>query len=408
MDKRLDLLFVSPWPPSPATFGAQRRVEGLMTALSRRHRVSCLAIAGPEFDRAQAERAIGAYCEEVVVLPLPQSRGAVKRLLQLRSLASRKSYERRLYRLPALQRALDDLLLRRRYDAVSVESPHLMQHRFRQAPPGKSSPRVLLDEHNVEFDLARQSKEMSQERLRRLHHALNWRKIRREEMDAWKAADGVTFTSQNDFERARSLFPGVRAAVIPNAADVDFFQPRPTYPPPDGRTLVFFGTLDYYPNQDAMLFFLKEIWPRLAASHPNARLRVIGPRPTPEVLAYRGPRIEVVGLVDDLRPHLAEAACIVAPLRVGGGTRLKILEAMAMGKAIVSTALGAEGIAAERERDLLIADQPAPFAAAVGRVLDDPELGRRLGSAARALAEARYSWRAVALDLEAFLQKIGA
>lgn len=405
--QRLDVLFVSPWPPSPATFGAQRRVEGLMTALSKRHRVSCITVAGPEFDRAEAERAIGAYCEEVVILPLPRSRGSAKRLLQLRSLVSRKSFERRLYRLPSLQRALDDLLLRRRYDVVSVETPHFMQHRFRQAPPGKAAPCILLDEHNVEFDLARQSKDMSREPMRRLHHALNWRKIRREEMEAWKAVDGVTFTSQNDAERARALFPGIRAAVIPNAADVDFFQPRPTDPAPDGRTVLFFGTLDYFPNQDAMLFFLREIWPRLEASCPSARLRVIGPRPTPEVLAYRGPRIEVLGLVDDLRPYLAEAACVIAPLRVGGGTRLKILEAMAMGKAIVSTALGAEGIALERERDLLIADDPAAFAAAVGRVLADPELGRRLGAAARSLVEARYSWRAVTLDLEGFLHGIG-
>jgi glycosyltransferase involved in cell wall biosynthesis len=404
MDKEpLDLLFVSPWPPSPATFGAQRRVEGLMTALSRRHRVSCIAVASPEFDRAEAERAIRAYCDEVVVLPLPRSQGKAKRLLQLRSLASRKSFERNLYRIPALQRAVDELLRRRRFDVVSVETPHFMQYRFRQAPPGLTAPCVLLDEHNVEFDLARQSKNFSEEALRWIHHASNWRKIRREEVEAWKMADGVAFTSQNDAERARSLLPWVRAAVIPNAAEIDYFQPRPTYPKPDGRTVLFFGSLDYFPNQDAMHFFLKDIWPRLETSHPRARLRVIGPRPTPAVLACRGPRIEVLGLVEDLRPHLAEAACIIAPLRVGGGTRLKILEGMAMAKAIVSTALGAEGIAVAHERELLIADEPAVFASAVGRVLSNPELGQRLGTAARALVEARYSWNAVTHDLEAFL-----
>ncbi len=131
--------------------------------------------------------------------------------------------------------------------------------------------------------------------------------------------------------------------VIPNAADIDYYQPRPTDPPPDGRTVVYFGLLSTVPNIDAVIHFVQEIWPRIAKAHPDARCKIIGGRPPPSLLALAGPRVELTGFVPDLRPHLAAAAAVVVPLRLGGGTRLKIVEAMAMGKAIVSTALGRGG-----------------------------------------------------------------
>jgi len=403
---RLDLLFVSMFPPSPPTFGAQRRIEGLMTALSRRHRVTGVSLVGPHFDAGAAERAMRAYCAEVVLVPSRPERGPSKRLLQLRSLVSPWSFERHHATVPALGRALDELLSSRPYDVVCVEAPFLAHREFRRAPPGAPAPRVVLDEHNIEYDLARQSLDATRAPLRRLHHAVNWRKVRREELAAWRRCDGVAFTSSNDAARARAELPELRSAVIPNAVVVDHIRPRPDLPAPDGRTVVFFGTLNYFPNQDGVLHFLREIWPRLERSHPQARVKVIGASPTPEVLAFRGPRVEVAGLVDDLRPHLAEAAAVIVPLRVGGGTRFKILEGMAMAKPVVSTTLGAEGIAATPEQDILIADQPAAFAAAVGRVLEDRALAGRLGSAARALVEDRYSWASAGLAMEGFFREI--
>jgi polysaccharide biosynthesis protein PslH len=404
--EQLDLLFVSQWPPSPATFGAQRRVEGLMMALRRRHRVSSVSLTSHASDLAVAERALRAYCDEVVLLPSPFEHGPQKRLLQLRALASRRSFERHQFGLRALRRALHDLLGRRRFDVVSVELPHLMQYELRRAPPGEPVPRLLLDEHNVEYDLARQSRDASEGVVRRLHHAVNYLKIRREEIGAWRSADGVAFTSRDDEARAHAVLPTLLSAVVPNGVDVDHFTPSPVFPDEDGRTVLFFGMQSYFPNQDAMQYFLRDIWPILERSHPRARVKVVGPNPTPELLAHRGPRVEVVGLVDDLRPHLAESACVIAPLRVGGGTRFKILEAMAMEKAVVSTTLGAEGIGAEPNREILIADEPAAFAASVGRVLDDSGLARRLGSTSRKLVEARYSWEAVVTELERFLREL--
>jgi glycosyltransferase involved in cell wall biosynthesis len=155
-----------------------------------------------------------------------------------------------------------------------------------------------------------------------------------------------------------------------------------------------------------VIHFVQDIWPRVAEAHPDARCKIIGGRPPPSLLTLGGARVELTGFVSDLRPHLAAAAAVVVPLRLGGGTRLKIVEAMAMGKAIVSTALGAEGIEAVPGRDLLIEDQPVAFAETVSRLLADPDLAARIGRSARRLAVQRYSWSEAAQALEGFYRRI--
>lgn len=398
---RLSILCITGFPPSPPTFGAQRRIHGLLSGLARRHDITTVSLIGTELDREEAERAMRAYCEPIFVQAPPVD-GVGKRLRQLGSLFSPYSAEQAYFVPPALRAQVDALLSRRAFDVVQPEIYVFTSMDLRRAPAGSPAPRLVLDSHNVEYDLARQMSGGEQSPLRRFYNSVNWRKVRQEEHRAWRICDGVAFTSEIDLARARADIPSVRGEVVPNAVDVEYFRPRPGDPPPDGRTVLFFGTVDYFPNRDGLRWFLGEIWPRVEASHPNARLKIVGPRPTPEVLAARGPRVEVTGLVDDLRPHIAEAAVSIVPLRIGGGTRLKVVEAMAMAKPIVSTRLGAEGIDVSDGKDVLFADDPAAFAAAIGRVLDDPALGACLGNNARRLAEERYSWDAAAERLERF------
>ncbi len=227
-------------------------------------------------------------------------------------------------------------------------------------------------------------------------------------MNIWTQFDGVAFCSAADEARARSLVPTVRAVVVPNAVDVEYFKRRPGDPPRDDETVLFFGTVAYFPNEDGLLFFLREIWPLIEKANPRARLRIVGPRPTTQVLAHRSPRIEITGAVPDLRPYLATAALSIAPLRIGGGTRFKILEAMAMETPVVSTSVGAEGIDARSEEHLVIADDPAVFAAAVCRVLADRSFGDRIGAAGRSLVERSYSWDSAAAALEGFYRQLVA
>ena len=375
-----------------------------MAALGRSHQITAVSLITPDLDRAQAERAMLRYCREVRLLPARPWHGMGKRLQQLRALGSRRSFERRLFDLPALRRTLRELLASRAFDVVNVEFPFLAGQRLARAPAGSPLPLRVLDEHNIEFDLARQQAGGEHGLLRRIHNAANWPKLRREEMEAFRTFDGVTFCSEADERRARALVPTLRSEVVPNAVDIDEFRRTPDQPAPDGCTVLFFGALNYFPNVDGLSHLLDAVWPIVEKSHPRARLKIVGQHPPAEMLARRGPRVEVTGKVDDLRPHLASAAVTIVPLRIGGGTRFKILEAMAMGRPVVSTSLGAEGIDARPGTDLLLADEPHDFAAAVGRVLDDPGLGEALGARGRALVEKGYSWTAAARRLELFLE----
>ncbi|MBL8565386.1 MAG: glycosyltransferase [Hyphomicrobiaceae bacterium] len=405
--ERLKILFVSQMPASPPRFGAQARIHGLMSDLAQRHELTAVMLLDDEFDADECRQAMQAYCHEVVLVANPNGgEGIGKRLLQLQSVASTKSYERLRVTVPALQRELDRVLKAKRFDIVNLEFPFLAHCNLRQAPAGERPPRVVVDSHNVEYDLARQYARGSKSLERRLYYGANWRKLQREELKAYREADGLCLCSVADQQRVAADVGDVRSVVIPNAADTVFYQPRPGDARPDGRTIVFFGLLSYVPNIDGVIHFVERIWPRIAAAHPDARFKVIGGRPPQSLLALAGPRIEFTGFVPDLRPHLAEAAAVVVPLRLGGGTRLKIVEAAAMGKAIVSTTLGAEGIEAVPGRDLFLADEPDAFADAVNSLLDDQALAARIGQSARALAVERYSWSGAARALETLYRAI--
>ncbi|MGO9829400.1 MAG: glycosyltransferase family 4 protein [Myxococcaceae bacterium] len=400
--RRLQLLYLSQFPPSPPTYGAQRRIAGLLAALAKSHDVTAVAVISPDLNAAEAERSMRSYCKQVVLVPGRPWAGMGKRLLQVRALLSKRSFEHHFFNLRPLRPLLQRLLSQTAFDVVNVEHPFLAHLPLRQAPPGAPLPVRVLDEHNIEFDLARQQANSEHGLVRRIHNATNWPKIRAEEVEAFQAFDGVTFCSEADEERARTLVPNLRSAVVPNAVDVQYFQPSSALPPSDGRTVLFFGAINYFPNVDGLLYLLRDVWPLVEKRHPEARLKIVGQHPTPEILAFRGPKVEVTGKVEDVRVHLSQAAVTVVPLRVGGGTRFKILEAMAMGRPVVSTSLGAEGISARPGADILLADEPVAFAEAVGRVLETPALAAQLGAAGRALVERHYSWDAAGGRLERF------
>jgi polysaccharide biosynthesis protein PslH len=406
-EERLDILYVSPMPPSPPRSGAQARMHGLGKSLARSHEITALSVIDEGYDPEACARAMREYCREVTLVSDSPGGGRLgKRMGQIRSLLSTDSYERRRFSIPGLQEAIDRVQRARRFDLVFLHFPYLAHYRLRQSPPGSPPPSLVIDSHDIGYDLTRQVAHSNVALTRRAYAALAWRKLEREEKAAYEAADGVCVCSKADQARLLADAPSVRTVVIPNAADVDYFQPRASDPPPDGRTVLFFGLLSTVPNVDGVRFFLKEIWPRIAAQRPSSRCKIVGAQASAALRALAGPRIEFTGVVEDLRPHLSSAAVVVVPLRLGSGTRLKIVEAWAMGKPIVSTALGAEGIEGATEQDLLIANDPLGFAAAVGRVLDDPTLARELGRSGRRRAEESYSWAAAGVTLERFVAEL--
>ena len=400
------MLFVTPFLPSPPRFGAQRRLHELISGVAATNEVSVLSLVDPREAHDESLRATEAYCRRVVTVPNPAycAGGAFKRLRQLASLGSSHSYEWLGHSEEPFRDALRQMLAHR-FDVVHFELAPMAGYASACGLDGARRPILCLDEHNIEYEIARRTAEGDGSVVRRLYSAVEWRKVRREERHAWAHLDGCTVTSVRDQEMLLSDEPSAHTAVVPNGVDLEQFRPRTDGPPAGSQlpgTLLFFGAIDYYPNTDAVLFFLDEIFPRLIGRYPGLRLSVVGRQPPESVLARRCDHVEVTGLVDDVRPRIQTADVVVVPLRIGGGTRLKILEAMAMGKAVVSTTLGAEGLDVVNGRDLLLADDPEAFAAQIARVLDDTELARRIGHSARQFVASRFSWKGAVERLRAF------
>ena len=204
--------------------------------------------------------------------------------------------------------------------------------------------------------------------------------------------------SPEDGEALKLHSPGVKTTVVANGVDTEFFVPRPD---PEGRTLLFCGGLDWYPNAEAMEHFFEAIWPRLTRRLPDVQMLVVGRRPQKWLkdLGTSDRRIRVTGFVDDVRPYFRAATAYVCPIRIGGGTRLKILDALAMGMPLVGTTFACSGISVEHGRSVLLADDPDSFVDQVVRLLDDPVLRCELASSGRDLVVRKYSWDVVGRSL---------
>ena len=399
----MKILFVAPYLPSPARFGGQRRMEGLMRGLARQHDVSILSFNSLDAYAEESVAATAAYCEAVMTLPDLEPRSlAEKRRLQMQSLVSLHSFEHfQVSRRVDFQKKIDEQLAKNPYDVVQVEFANMASYGY--ASHGKK-PLLILDEHNIEYDLQRRTAGSADGLSRRSYNSLNWRKLGREEKAAWKRFDGVVLTSARDQAVLLKSSPDTHTVVVPNGVDVKHF--RPSSADPEADRMLFFGANNYFPNHDALLYFIDEVLPKVVAQRPNAKLSIVGPGVQPAVSARQSRNVEIVGFVDDVMPHLDRASVVVVPLRIGGGTRLKIVEAMAKSKAIVSTSIGAEGIDVTHDLDVLIADEPQALGDQIVRVLKDPQLATRLGLRARELAERRYAWEAIVGHLEQFYHEV--
>jgi glycosyltransferase involved in cell wall biosynthesis len=400
----MKILFVTPFLPSPPRFGGQRRLDGLVRGLAHKHDLDILSFSRTDEWEHSSLDATRKFCREVVTfsnLDLVDMRE--KRATQLRSLASIHSFEHLLAaRRKDFQQALDGMLARTRYDVVQFEFVWMSAFRFDQR--AAHAPIFVLDEHNVEYDILKRTTGTAAGAVRHLYNALNWRKLAREEHAAWRRFDGVTLTSRRDEEIVQKDTPGTRTAVIPNGVDLNEFSVTRGGGEPD--VLLFFGAINYFPNQEAVTYFIDHVFPLIRQRRPGVKFRIVGPGAPQSVLDRQGNGVEVVGMVDEVAPYIDSAAAIVVPLRIGGGTRLKIVEALAKGKPVISTRLGAEGLDVVHDESLLLADEPEDFAFQVERVLGDPALAARLGASGRRLMEDRYSWQSIVVGLERFYDGI--
>jgi polysaccharide biosynthesis protein PslH len=269
--------------------------------------------------------------------------------------------------------------------------------------PAKLPCPSILFTHNVEAEIWRRHAENATNPISRRLLTGQWKRMLRFEREALSRFDLVLAVSEADGATFERLYPGALRKpvhVVKTGVDTRYFAPLPEVAV-RGSHIVFTGSMDWLPNEDGMVYFGREILPLIRRTEPDATLSIIGRSPTPAVRRLGEEQgVEVTGSVDDVRPHLAAGSVYVVPLRIGGGTRLKIFEAMGMAKAVVSTSIGAEGLPVSNGVNILLADDPATFAEAVVGLIRDADRRRLIELAARRLVVERYDWSAVAQDFE--------
>jgi polysaccharide biosynthesis protein PslH len=387
----------------PLDKGGKLRTWHLMRHLARRHRITWLSYADSDQPASDIE-GMSAVAERVHVVPRrPVPKGSPRFLAHAAMhLVRPLPYAVGAYVSRAYRQRLASLLATERFDLVVCDF----------LPPAANLPATMpcptvLFTHNVEAEIWRRHYETTTSWWRRDLMKQQWRRMLRFERRAVRRFDLVLAVSNTDGETLQRLYGPLASAVrvVPTGVDTSFFAPLPIQP---RRThMVFTGSMDWLPNEDGMLFFVRDVLPLIREKAPAATLSIVGRAPTPAVERLgREAGIEVTGRVDDVRPQIAKGAVYVVPLRIGGGTRLKIFEAMAMGKAVVSTTIGAEGLPVRDGEHVRIADDPQAFADAVLHLFNDDQERERLGQHARELVVDHYDWSAAAAELEGALLRL--
>jgi len=384
----------------PLDKGGKLRTWHLMRHLARRNHITCISFADPK-QLARHREAMKEVCAELVPIKRRESTKEGVRFYAsvARRLLDPVPYAVGQYRSGPYRRAVRDALARGGFDRVVCDFlvPAV------NLPDRLPCPSVLFT-HNVEAEIWRRHAETASNSVRKRLYRTQWRRMLRFEGRTVGRFDRVLAVSDVDRDTLQRLYGDRLTApvsVIPTGVDTSYFTPAPIDSAASKR-LVFTGSMDWLPNVDGVQFFCREVLPIVRAAEPDVTLTIVGRSPTPAVRRLGDDRaVEVTGRVEDVRPYFARSAVYIVPLRIGGGTRLKIFEAMSAGRAVVSTRIGAEGLPVEHGKHLLLADSPQEFAAAVLTLLRDPARRDSIAHDARALVTERFDWGAAALHLEA-------
>lgn len=384
------LLFLCQTLPYPPNGGVKIRAYHVLRLLAEAFDVTALCFyrwkAGRiEQDVAGSVEALGRF-GKIEAFPIPQEHNRWRLLWDhARSIAFSRAYTAYVYESAPYKARLQELLRSQEFDLVHADSLDLSAY-F----PALGEVPTVCTHHDVQSALLR--RRAMQESGWRGHYVAHQARLMEREERYWGPRVALNVTvSETDRAALAKHATAANFTVVPNGVDVDYFAP--TVSPEAGA--VFVGGTTWFPNRDALQFFHAEILPLLRQGGARAPVTWVG-RATPhERRRYGTEGMELTGFVDDIRPYVQRAACYIVPIRVGGGTRIKILDAWAMGKAVVSTSIGCEGLRAVDGRNILIRDRPNEFADAVAMIMRDPELRRRLGDEARRTAVEEYSWEGI-------------
>jgi polysaccharide biosynthesis protein PslH len=373
----------------PVDKGGKIRTYHVLKQLKCDHHITYLTLddgSGPPEATEQANE----YCHDLVRVPhATREKFSTGFYAELGlNLASSLPYAIRKYKSPAMTAAIRELVAKNDFDVIICDflAPAV------NLPRGLDCP-VVLFQHNVEAAIWKRHFEVQNNAAKKMYLRWQWLKMQRFEGNVCRRVDRVIAVSEADAEMMQRDYGVEKVYPIPTGVDVEFFRPNPnaaTRP----NSLVFTGSMDWLPNEDGINYFNSEILPLIRKSIPDVTLTVVGRNPSRKLLelAQRDSSIVVTGRVDDVRPYMEQAAAYIVPLRIGGGTRLKIYEAMAMEKPTISTTVGAEGLPVRDGIELLLADVPQAFADAVVKVLTDSNFATQVSRNAAQLVRQKFGW----------------
>jgi glycosyltransferase involved in cell wall biosynthesis len=390
---RRRVLFVTQQLPWPKDSGGNIRTFFMLAGLARRFDVVLCSTRDASPGAREGERVLGELCAALRLVPDVKRRGALGMAGGvLRSLVRGVPAVLLHNANPALRDVVRGELARGGIDSLHIN--HLDTAPYFDLA---ASPPSVIDTHNLLFEYYARRAEVERGVLRRWVCAREARLLARQEPALLRAARRVVVCSRTEAESLARLDAELDVRVVPNGVDCAAFQPRVAPPAAANCDLVFVGDLAYGPNQDAALRFAVEVLPLVQREEPAARFLAVGKNPSAQLVALGRSREDVVvtGFVEDVRQWVHGARVYVVPIRYGSGTRLKVLEAFALGMPTVSTRIGAEGIETREGEDILLRDEPEEMASAIVRLLRDPELAARLARNARATVERSYDWPAL-------------
>lgn len=389
------ILFLYGDIPWPANTGARIRTYNLLVNSARSAKITLLTLLNPANAAADRERIAQmerAGVRVIAVPRLPETKREFAQTIASSFFSPRPVIVDRYSYGPYVAKARE-LAASGQFDLLHCDSISLAEAVL---PQNSRTLPVGFTAHNVEAIIWERWAQEEPNMVKRWYVRAQHRKVLRYEEMIAQRSELVCAVSEEDQRRLTDLYRAKNAQVVPNGVDTEYFAPQPVTENAD--TLVFTGSMDWRPNQDGILWFIDEIWPRLLQARPKLTFHIVGRRPPERVvrLGQTDPRLVVTGTVDDVRGYIARAAVYVVPLRIGGGSRLKILEALAMRKGIVSTTVGAEGLRLTDGEHLVLADTPEQFAARVSELLDTPKRRQSLGTAGEALVKQQYAWPRIA------------
>ena len=389
------VLFLAHLLPYPLDGGAKIKSYYTLRKLAEKYEVTLLAFVRSEDEKKHVMplRDLCAGGIETVVI----HRSKIKNVVDAaRLLPGRKPFIVGRDHVGAMAKAVRTRLGGRRYDAIHIDHLQMAQYVLPHRTPAK----LILDHHNVESQIIERLGETTPSKAMRWYANKEAPKLERYELEVCQAVDRVLVVSNEDASTLRRLAPGLKnLTVVPIGVDGEYFQPIPRFSDP--KTLLSIGTMYWPPNVESIAWFYASVYPQVKAAVPDVQLSIVGAEPDDKILrmAREDKSVSVPGYVEDVRTTTSDCAAFIVPLRSGSGMRVKILNAMAMALPVVSTTVGAEGIAATHKKDILIANTPDEFAKACIDLLNDPDKGTEIGLAARKLMEENYTWEAVGAEL---------